>query len=484
MKWFFLLLAIGLGWVVFTLRRKLRVARARMLLLEQERTALQEEKKIVFDFLHDLGEAFTEENIDRAQMLGVILRCARRVCDARGGAIYLWDAGRKKLKAEAVIGLFPPPFPVPEAVADKIATREEYLETMLKNEPVPANSTSVLAQVARERQPMLVEFAEGDERFPAFHEPSLCTHSYIAVPLHYRGDDLGVMALANREDGKSFELSDLEVTKTVADQASYSLHHAQIYSQLADKRKMDHDLKLAREIQRILLPAEAPRADHYEFAALNLPAQQVSGDYYDFIPVDENIWGVAIADVSGKGIPASLIMAMCRSVLRSKATGCHSPAKVLCEVNRLLYPDIQEDMFITMVYLIINTKTNELRVARAGHEAPMICTNNFESVELINPPGMALGIDSGSVFDELIQDAIIPMQPRDTVVIYTDGVNEAIDERGEEFGKEHLKESLRAAAPRGVDVLVKNIVERVERFSSGQAQNDDITLAAIQRKEV
>lgn len=483
MKWIFFILVLGLGWTIYVLRRKLRVARANMVLLEKERLALKEEKKIVFDFLHDLGEAFTD-NIDRNQMLGVILRCARRVCDAGGGAIYLWDAERKRLKAEAVLGLFPPPFPVPDAVADKIATREEYLETMLKNEPLGETSESILSAVTRDRTALLVEDATSDPRFPRFSEPSLQTRTYIAVPLHYRGETLGVMALANRENNLSFTGADLEVMKTIADQASYSLHHAQIYSQLADKRKMDHDLKVAREIQRILLPAEAPKVDHYEFAALNLPAQQVSGDYYDFIEVDENIWGIAIADVSGKGIPASLIMAMCRSVLRSKAVGCHSPAKVLSAVNRQLYPDIREDMFITMIYLVINTKTHELRIARAGHEAPLMCTDNFERVEVLNPPGMALGIDSGSVFDELIQDAIIPMQPRDTVVVYTDGINEAIDERGEEFGREHLKEALHAAAPRGVDVLVKNIVERVQRFSSGQPQNDDITLAAIQRKEV
>jgi sigma-B regulation protein RsbU (phosphoserine phosphatase) len=306
----------------------------------------------------------------------------------------------------------------------------------------------------------------------------------MAMPLQYRGEDLGVIALANQEHGLPFSQSNLDVIKSIADQASYSLHHAQVYSQLADKRKMDHDLKTAREIQRILLPEEAPKTDNYEFAAVNLPAQQVSGDYYDFIPVDDNIWGVAIADVSGKGIPASLIMAMCRSVLRSKATGCLSPAKVLSEVNYRLYPDIREDMFITMVYLIINTRTHELRLARAGHESPLICTHNFEEIELINPPGMALGIDSGTVFDELIQDAIIQMQPRDTLIVYTDGINEAVDERGEEFGREHLKEALRTSAPRGVDMLVNNIVERVQRFSSGQAQNDDITLAALQRKDV
>jgi phosphoserine phosphatase RsbU/P len=483
MKWILWILVVGLAVAGFLLRRKLRSTQADLHRLEHERQALQEEKKILFDFLHDLGEAFTE-NIDRTQVLSVIMRCARRVCDARGGAIYLWDPERKRLKAEAIIGIFPPPFPVPDAVADKIATREEYLETMLRNEPLARESDSVIVRAAREKRPVLVELADGTGLFPDFREYALKTHTYIAVPLQYRGDDLGVIALANREDGHSFTTSDLEIIKSVADQASYSLHHAQIYSQLADKRKMDHDLKMAREIQRILLPDEAPKIDEYELAALNLPAQQVSGDYYDFISVSEDVWGLAIADVSGKGIPASLIMAMCRSVLRSKAEGCNSPAKVLSAVNRQLYPDIREDMFITMVYLTINTKTHELRLARAGHEAPLICMNNFENVDLINPPGMALGIDSGSVFDELIQDAIITMQPHDTVVLYTDGISEAVDERGEEFGREHLKEALRTSAPRGVDVLVKNIVERVQRFSSGQAQNDDITLAAIQRKEV
>lgn len=479
-QWIFLLALAGIAFVLWL---KLRKESARAVRLELERHAMQEEKKIVFDFLHDLGEAFTE-NIDRAQILNVILRCARRVCDARGGAIYIWDDSHKKLKAEATIGLFPPPFPVPDPVADKIATREEYLETMLKNEPLPYDSDSVIVQAAREKHSILIGITDGDMRFPKFRENSLQTHTYMAIPLQYRGEDLGVMALANHEHGMPFTQADLDVIKSIADQASYSLHHAQIYSQLADKRKMDHDLQTAREIQRILLPADAPLVQNYEFSALNLPAQQVSGDYYDFIPVDDHIWGVAIADVSGKGIPASLVMAMCRSVLRSKATGCLSPAKVLSEVNYRLYPDIREDMFITMVYLIINTRTHELRLARAGHESPLICTNNFQDVDLINPPGMALGIDSGTVFDELIQDAIIQMQPRDTVILYTDGINEAVDERGEEFGREHLKEALRTSAPRGVDVLVKNIVERVQRFSSGQAQNDDITLAALQRKEV
>ncbi|HSI85466.1 MAG: PP2C family protein-serine/threonine phosphatase [Candidatus Methylacidiphilales bacterium] len=441
----------------------------------------QQEKKVIFEFLHDLGEAFTE-HIDKPYLLNIILRCAMRVCEARGGAVYLWNnSQRTELKAVQVNGIFPPPFPVDETIADKLVTRHEYLESFIRGEPIPKNSNSVVAQVAQSGRSLVVYNAEGDNRFPVFKDESLRVVSYIAVPLHYRDEKLGVMAVANREGGKQFSASDFDVVKSVADTAAYALHSAQVYSQLAEKKKIDHDLQVAREIQRILLPASAPKLENFEICAINLPAQHVSGDYYDFIQVDPTKIGIVIADVSGKGIPASLIMAMCRSVLRSKAVGCPSPAQVLSAVNRQLQPDIREDMFITMVYIILDTATKQVRMARAGHEAPLICTNNFELVQPISAPGMALGIDSGEVFDEVIQEVVIAMQPKDTIIVYTDGINEAMDAHGEEFGREHLKTALKTAGQKGVEFLARNIVERVQRFSSGQPQNDDITLAAIQR---
>jgi sigma-B regulation protein RsbU (phosphoserine phosphatase) len=218
----------------------------------------------------------------------------------------------------------------------------------------------------------------------------------------------------------------------------------------------------------------------FNCAALNIPAQEVSGDYFDFIQIDEHRWGVAVADVSGKGVPASLIMAMCRSVLRSKAPGNASPAQVLREVNRQLYPDIREDMFITMLYLIMD-KSGSITLARAGHEAALWCKDHFKHIEAIQAPGMALGIDPGDVFDVVIQDVTVALDPLDTVVVYTDGINEAVDAEGNEFGQEQLKTVLQAAGPQSVDFLVKTIVDRVQSFSSGHPQNDDITLAAVQR---
>ena len=464
------------------IRKRVRMGRELQNELRKQFVALQQEKKIIYDFLHDLGEAFTEE-IDREHLLRIIVTCARKVTGAKGAAIYLWDASREKLVAAIVSGTFPPVLKVDNSVADRLAAHAESLETFLRLEAIPADSTSVIAEVAQSGVAIHSERADLDERFPWFRQKVLQTGTYIAVPLHYREEQLGVMALANREGGKTFSKGDFDLVKSVADQAAYSLQHAQIYSQLTEKKKLDHDIEVAREIQRILLPSQAPEVEGFNCAALNIPAQQVSGDYFDFIQIDANRWGVAVADVSGKGIPASLIMAMCRSVLRSKAPGNSSPAQVLREVNRQLYPDIREDMFITMIYMIMDP-SGKLTLARAGHEAALCCKDHFKHIESIAAPGMALGIDAGDVFDVVIKDVTVELSPLDTVVVYTDGINEALDNEGNEFGQEKLKAVLEAAGPQSVDFLVKTIVERVQNFSSGHPQNDDITLAAIQRSEL
>jgi sigma-B regulation protein RsbU (phosphoserine phosphatase) len=480
--WYF----VGIGVILTVLgfiyiRGKLRASLKMQAQLQQEFIALRQEKKVIYDFLHDLGEAFTEE-IDKEHLLRIIVTCARKVTGAKGAAIYLWDSDREKLMAAVVSGAFPPVLKVDNIVADQLVAKPENLEAFLRLEPIPADSTSILGEVAQTGVAVHAERAELDERFPWFRQKALQTETYMAVPLHYREEQLGVLALANREEGKTFSKADFDLVKSVADQAAYSLQHAQVYRQLSEKKKLDHDIEVAREIQRILLPSRAPLVEGFNCAALNIPAQQVSGDYFDFIQVDSQRWGVAVADVSGKGIPASLIMAMCRSVLRSKAPGNLSPAQVLREVNRQLYPDIQEDMFITMLYLIMDS-TGKLTLARAGHESALWCRDHFKHIEAVDAPGMALGIDAGDVFDEVIKDVTIELAPLDTVVVYTDGINEALDNEGNEFGQEQLKSVLREAGPQSVDFLVKTIVDRVQNFSSGHPQNDDITLAAVQRSD-
>jgi sigma-B regulation protein RsbU (phosphoserine phosphatase) len=230
-----------------------------------------------------------------------------------------------------------------------------------------------------------------------------------------------------------------------------------------------------------LLPAEAPAINGFEISGINVPARQVSGDYFDYIHVDDERLGVAIADVSGKGVPASLIMAICRSVLRSEAARNPSPANVLQKVNRQLYPDIKEDMFISMAYLILDHGHNGVTLARAGHDAPLLYKRQSQSVTPIKPPGMVVGIDSGNVFDRITGDFAVPLERDDCLVLYTDGVTEALDTEGNEFGLERTIQSVRASATDGAQAIIRQVIDDVRNFTGSHPQSDDITLIAIRK---
>src|SRR6266705_4871037 len=213
----------------------------------------------------------------------------------------------------------------------------------------------------------------------------------MATALLYGTQNMGVLAIGNGPTGAPFTPSDFVVFKSIAEQSAFALYNAIIYSEANEKKRLDHDLEIARDIQRILLPEKPPAIPGFEIAGLNIPARQVSGDYFDYIRVDEHRLGLAIADVSGKGVPASLIMAICRSVLRSQAPQNPSPADVLKAVNRQLYPDIKEDMFISMAYLILDHVHNGVTLARAGHDAPLLYQQKSQNVTPLKTPGMVVG---------------------------------------------------------------------------------------------
>jgi len=305
--------------------------------------------------------------------------------------------------------------------------------------------------------------------------------SVMAAALRYGNQDLGVLALANGPTAAAFSQGDFVVFKSLAEQSAFALYNAIIYSMANEKKRLDHDLEIARDIQRILLPSEAPAIDGFQISGINVPARQVSGDYFDYIEVDDVRLGVAIADVSGKGVPASLIMAICRSVLRAEAARNPSPADVLRKVNRQLYPDIKEDMFISMAYLILDHQRNGVTLARAGHDAPLLYQRRSEIVAPVKSPGMVVGIDSGSVFDRLTVDFAVSLERDDCLVLYTDGVTEALNTEGDEFGVDRLMQSVRSSAKDSAQAIVKKIIEDVRDFTGLAPQNDDMTLIAIRK---
>ena len=469
-----LLLASLAGWL-FTARAQLLRIRA----LERSKEEIQVEETLVFDFLHGLGEAF-RETIRPHDLHRLIVEGASRILDAHGGALYLADRSGTKLVPAFISKGCPPLVEVPPHILQQAAATPVALESYLRSHNVSAGE-GLLGRNWQGGQPAYLNEFSGAPEFEKLRGSSLGTASVMLAPLLYGRQNMGLLALGNGPMGAPFTQSDFVVFKSIAEQSAFALYNAIIYSEANEKKRLDHDLEIARDIQKILLPDQAPAISGFEINGINVPARQVSGDYFDYIRVDDERLAVAIADVSAKGVPASLIMAICRSVLRSQAAQNPSPSDVLRKVNRQLYPDIKEDMFISMAYLILDHARNTVTLSRAGHDAPLLYKRATQTVTPLKTPGMVLGIDSGSVFDRITSDFNVPLERDDCLILYTDGVTEALDSEGEEFGIERTIQSVRASAIQGASAIVSRIIEDVRNFAGSQPQNDDITLIAIRK---
>ena len=462
------------GWGITAYLQKRRIRR-----LERSHEEIQVEETLVFDFLHGLGEAF-RETIRPQELHRLIVEGAVRILDAHGGALYVTDRTGGKLTPAFISKDCPPLVDVPSNILQQAAANPIALETFLRLRTV-APREGVIGRVWQAGQAVcLNEFSEAPE-LAQLRGSAFGSVSVMATALRYGDQDLGVLALANGPMGAPFSQADLVVFKSIAEQSAFALYNATIYSMANEKKRLDHDLEIARDIQRILLPSEAPAIDGFQISGINVPARQVSGDYFDYIQVDQDRLGVAIADVSGKGVPASLIMAICRSVLRAEAARNPSPADVLRNVNRQLYPDIKEDMFISMAYLILGHQQDGVTLARAGHDAPLWYKRQSQTVIPVKSPGMVVGIDSGSVFDRLTVDFAVPLERNDCLVLYTDGVTETLNSEGDEFGVDRMMQSVRASANDSAQAIVKRIIEDVREFTGSVPQNDDMTLIAIRK---
>jgi len=471
---FGLLIASLVGWI-FTGQRMAR----RLRQLELSKEEIQVEETLVFDFLHGLGEAFTE-TIRPNDLHRLIVEGATRILDAHGGALYLADRTGTKLAPGFISKGCPPLVDVPPEILQQAAATPVALENYIRLHTVGVGE-GIIGRVWQAGQPVcLNELSEAPE-LAKLRGSSLGTTSVMVGALLYGKQNMGVLALANGPMGAPFSQSDFVVFKSIAEQSAFALYNAIIYSEASEKKRLDHDLEIARDIQRILLPSEAPSVNGFEISGINVPARQVSGDYFDYIRVDDERLGVAIADVSGKGVPASLIMAICRSVLRSQAAHNSSPADVLQKVNRQLYPDIKEDMFISMAYVILDHAHNGVTLSRAGHDAPLLYKHASQTVTPLKPPGLVLGIDSGNVFDRITGDFAVPLERDDCLILYTDGVTEALDTEGSEFGIERMMQSLRASAMNGAYAIVTRLIDDVRNFVGSHPQHDDITLIAIRK---
>jgi len=452
--------------------RRYRVARRR-------NEDLLREKEVIFGFVHDIGEVFAEsDSVDLEGLLQRVLYYALRTTRASAGAVYLLDSAGRELRARAIAGVFPPIARSAEIALDSGASRSQAVEQAVRGQTVRLGE-GLLGEIADFGGPVLVADAERDPRIPHYDADFLRVRSLIAVPMRFHHRIMGVLAAVNRVDGRPFTETDLNLLQALADQASVSAHYSILRADLDAKRRMDRDLDVARRIQQMLLPRRVPETAGVELAAFNVPALEIGGDYYDFVRVDDRRIGIAIADVSGKGIGGALLMSVYRSVLRAKAPGCAGPAAVLREINRALRDDLYEDLFITALYLVYDEVSRELRVARAGHEPPILRrADSAAPFVRIESDGVAVGVAEPGVFDAALTETAVTLAPGDTVVLYTDGITEAQNAQGEEWGLDRLLAALRDAPP-GAEPTLAHVRERLMTFVGNSPPYDDMTLSVM-----
>ena len=454
--------------------------RRRNRLIRKKFNELEGEEQRMFSFLHELGLAI--ENEPSPSVLSrIIVDGIDKVVKARGGAIYFLGAGNGFLIPSYISDDCPPLIGVPVEVLKRAERDPRALESHLRLSRVAADE-GILGHCLAAGEAIKVDDVKSH---PSFHDAFLSyTHNVTALlaPLRHAGRDLGVLVVARRHEDGAFNSNDFVVFRSAAEQSSFAIGNARIHREAHEKRAMENELQNAREVQRVLLPQENPVLAGFRISGTNLPARIISGDYYDYLELDENRFGVAIADVSGKGVPAGLLMAMCRSALRSVAREKSSPAEALAVVNRQLFPDIREDMFISMAYCILNQDNGKAVIARAGHDPALLYRQETGKVELLRSPGLALGVDDGDVFERVTKDQEIELHQGDCLLFYTDGVREAVNADDEEFGMDRMSECFRSTAPLGAEAVLTRMQEELRQFTGEGPQMDDITLVAIEKR--
>lgn len=242
----------------------------------------------------------------------------------------------------------------------------------------------------------------------------------------------------------------------------------------ADKEGLLKELEIARNIQQRLLPSKPPDISGVEIAANNIPAREVGGDFYDFIPVDEAHWGLVIADVSGKGMPAAMFMGLSRTIVRASTTGNLSPASAITQANELICRDSTSGMFVTLFYAMIDS-SRIIRYVNAGHNPPLLFRAGMDQPVPLKTKGLALGVKQGINLHELQEQ----LESGDLLVLYTDGVTEAVNDSGEAYGTGRLMDIVRENRNEKSGEVLDAIQKDVITFAGHQPQFDDITMVIL-----
>ena len=340
------------------------------------------------------------------------------------------------------------------------------------DDPMLRSGKGIIGHVIRTGEVVTVPDVRQDRRYVAGRPQ---TRSELAVPIV---SEAGVIGCLNVESDRleAFSSADAELLQFFASAAALSIEKALLHRQVLEKQRIEDQLKVAREVQSGLLPGAPPELAGYDIAAVNLPTWAIGGDYYDYVSVDGGRLGVVVADVSGKGIPAALIMATFRAALRTEIRRNAELPAVAAQLNRVVLESRDASRFVTAVCGVIDVASGRFTYVNCGHNPPLVLRASGEA-ESLRQGGPALGLFTEGSFEA----GTVRLEPGDSLVLYTDGVVEPADGRGAEFGIERLETAVRGAIGRPATEALRAVIDATRAFSGQEDYDDDFTLVVVKR---
>jgi serine phosphatase RsbU (regulator of sigma subunit) len=437
-------------------------------------TAMMPDDATRLRLLYELGCAFAAR-MQLDELSAFVVRKCREVLDAEGAAILLLDSAHDELY-----------FPY-------VADVDAEAQARLSNLRFPAGR-GIAGAVLRSGRALRVDDVSADPRFFSVvdRQTGLTTRALICAPLTTEQGTIGVLQVLNPRGGGCFTDDHLAFLEALAGSVAIAVANARMYAQLQQQylalqqAQREHEqllalrreLDIARNIQQSILPRVFPpfpqRTDIEVFAAM-LPAREVGGDFYDFFLIDNAHLGVVIGDVSGKGVPAALFMAVSRTVVKSIAVAGTPPAECLRRANALLCLDNSAEMFVTIFCAVIDLRTGDMEYSNGGHNPPYLLRGDG-SVEMLEPTG---GTVLGVLQDLDYVSKRAQLRPGDAIFLYTDGVTEAMDINAALFSEQRLGSALRQCVQGTPEAIIRSVIASVEHYCGNVAQSDDITVLAV-----
>lgn len=328
----------------------------------------------------------------------------------------------------------------------------------------------IIGYVAQTGEPVISPDVSDDTRYINARKE---TRSEMVAPIIANDEIVGVFDLES-DRFNAYTEDDLQVLLLLTSQVAIIVEKAMLHEQLVEKKRLEAQLEIARQVQLTLLPARHPQLEGFDISAYNFSTEEVSGDYYDFVRIYEDQLGLVIADVSGKGVPAALLMAFLRASLRAAIHTGYAPNISMAKVNYLLWESIENNQFVTAFYGVLDATNRTLAYTNAGHNPPLLMDKDGTG-RFIERGGLPLGMFADARYYEYY----LPIELGQTLVLYTDGATEAANGSGEEYGRERLEQAVRDARGQSARDLISFIYRDVLAWTEGRGVSDDVTFVVV-----